>query len=177
MANFKEDLAKIKAFVFDVDGVLAKTSFYLHPNGEFMRSMNTQDGFSIKHAVKQGFPVAIITGGKSQSVKDRFNGLGVTDVYLGSHDKIEDFEDFIYKYGISPEDILYMGDDIPDMEVMLKVGIPTCPVDAVSDIKKISRYVSEYKGGEGCVRDVVEQTLRSQNKWYVSEEDATKSNE
>lgn len=165
MANFKEALNKVKAFVFDVDGVFADARIVLYPNGDMMRTMNTKDGFAVKYAYDKGFPIAIITGGASESVKTRFKNLGLTDIYLGSTDKIEDYKDFVFKYNLSPDDILYMGDDLPDYQVMKMSGIPTCPADAVPEIKAISMYISDYTGGNGCVRDVIEQTLRTQNKW------------
>jgi len=163
--NFKQELGKVKAFIFDVDGVLATPQVYLHPGGELMRTMNTKDGYAMQYAVKQGYIIAIITGGKTEAVRLRFQGLGITDVYLGSSDKYPDFLDFIYKYTLEPANILYMGDDLPDYEVMSKVGLATCPADAVPEIKAISKYISDKNGGEGCARDVIEQVLRSQGKW------------
>ncbi len=165
MAFFKEELINVKAFAFDVDGVFSNSNVYLHPTGEMMRSMNIKDGYALQLAVKLGYPVAIITGGTSESVKIRFNGLGVTDVYLGSYDKLDKFEDFYSKYTLKPEEILYMGDDIPDYQVMEVVGLPTCPADAAEDIKVVSKYISDKVGGDGCVRDVIEQVLRAQGKW------------
>jgi len=165
MSNFKEDLLKVKAFVFDVDGVFSNANIYLHPSGDMMRTMNTKDGFAVQYAVKQGFPVAIITGGYSESVYKRFRELGVTDIYIKSQRKYDDFQDFIYKYDIAPEVVLYMGDDLPDFEVMRTVGVPTCPADAVQEIKAISKYISDKEGGNGCVRDVIEQVLRAHEKW------------
>lgn len=161
------DFSRVRAFVFDVDGVFALPEFYLHPSGDFMRSMNTKDGYAVQHTVKEGFPLGIISGGKSQAVKQRFQGLGVTDIYLGSVNKMEDFDDFLFKYDLKTEEILYMGDDVPDFEVMMRVGLPTCPADAIEEIKAISSYISPYKGGKGCVRDVLEKTLKAQGKWVV----------
>lgn len=171
MDNFKERLKDIKAFVFDVDGVFSANVF-LHPDGDMLRSMNTKDGYALQYAIKeQGFLAGIITGGYSDSVKKRFNGLGITDVYLKSLNKLDDFEDFMYKYDLKPEQIVYMGDDLPDYEVMKMVGIPTCPVDAAEEIKAISVYISDKKGGDGCVRDIVEQVLRAQGKWVKLQND------
>ena len=163
--SFKEDLKNVKAFVFDVDGVFTNSNIYLHPSGELMRSMNIKDGYAIQYAIKKGYPVAIITGGNSESVRERFVNLGVTDIYLKSHSKLDDFEDFLFKYDLSADEILYMGDDIPDYHVMTKVGLPTCPANAAEEIKEISRYISDRNGGEGCVRDVIEQVLKLQGKW------------
>lgn len=165
MANFKEDLRNIKAFVFDVDGVFTDGQIYLDPSGEFVRSVNMKDGYAVAHALKQGYIIGIISGGSSESMRKRFQYLGITDIYLGSRDKKNDFEDFYFKYGLKPEEILYMGDDLPDYEVMQEVGLPTCPSDAAEEIKSISRYISTFPGGRGCVRDVIEQVLRLQGKW------------
>jgi 3-deoxy-D-manno-octulosonate 8-phosphate phosphatase (KDO 8-P phosphatase) len=164
--NFKEQLKNIKAFVFDVDGVFSQ-HVYLTPNGDMMRTMNTKDGFALWYAVNEkSFYSAIITGGYSESVKIRFNAMGVTDVYIKSTDKLDDFEDFIYKYDLKAEEVLYMGDDIPDYQVMKVAGLPVCPADAAEEIKSISVYISDKKGGDGCVRDVIEQVLRAQGKWF-----------
>ena len=165
MDNFKEKLKNIKAFVFDVDGVFS-SNILLHPNGDMFRAMNVKDGYALQYAVNEvGFLSCIITGGYSESVRKRFRGLGITDIYLKSTNKFEDFEDFIYKYDLKPEQVVYMGDDIPDFEVMKVVGIPTCPADAAEEIKAISVYISDKKGGDGCVRDIIEQVLRAQGKW------------
>ena len=168
MDNFKERLKDIKAFVFDVDGVFSE-NIVLHTNGDLMRYMNVKDGFAVKTAVDKGFIVAIITGGNSDSVKSRFNGLGVTDIYLKSHDKMDDFTDFYMKYGLKPEQILYMGDDIPDYEPMKASGLATCPADAVEEILNVAHYVSDKEGGKGCVRDVIEQVMRAQSVWFFYE--------
>lgn len=163
MSNFKEDLNKVKAFVFDVDGVFASTMI-ISSQGQG-RTMNMKDGYAVQYAIKQGYPIAIITGGTSEAVRERFKGLGVTDIYIASHNKLTDFNDFIEINELNPDEILYMGDDIPDYPVMSIVGVPTCPIDAVAEIKNISKYISDIKGGEGCVRDVIEQTLKVQGKW------------
>jgi len=163
--NFKERLKEIKAFVFDVDGVFSQ-NVILQANGEMLRTMNTKDGFALYYAVnEQSFIAAIITGGYSESVKIRFQAMGLTDIYIKSTNKLDDFEDFMSKYNFKPSEVLYMGDDIPDYQVMKTVGIPTCPSDAAEEIKSISVYISDKKGGEGCVRDVIEQVLRAQGKW------------
>ncbi|MFW6364637.1 MAG: KdsC family phosphatase [Bacteroidota bacterium] len=166
MTNFKEDLQRVKAFAFDVDGVFTNGKIYLFSKNEFVRAMNTKDGFALQYAVKKGYPIAVISGGKSDIVKKRFEALGITDIYLNSSDKVEHFKDFYHKYNLSPENILFMGDDLPDYEVMKKCGIPTCPADAAVEIKSISNYISNYNGGEGCVRDVIEQVLRLKDDWF-----------
>ena len=164
MSNFKEDLLKVKAFAFDVDGVFSG-NIILSANGDQLRSMNMKDGYAVQLAIKKGYPVAIISGGKSDSIRLRFEGLGVKNIYIGSYDKTVDFEDYIVKNNLSYEEILYMGDDLPDYFVMKKAGIATCPSDAAEEIKGISKYISGFKGGEGCVRDVIEQVLRAHGKW------------
>ena len=166
--NFKELLGTVKAFVFDVDGVFSH-NVIVHPSGELLRTMNIKDGFAVQYAIKKGYPMAIITGGNSDAVRKRFESLGITDIYLKSQNKIEDFKDFLVRNQLKPSEILYMGDDLPDYEIMKKVGVPTCPADAVEEIKAISIYISHKTGGEGCVRDVVEQVLRVQGNWMHPE--------
>lgn len=165
MSNFKEELSQVKAFIFDVDGVLSDAKIYLHPGNELMRSMNIKDGYAIQYAIRKGYPVSIITGGNSGAVEERFRNLGVSDIYLKSRDKTEDLKDFLSRYDLGSENILYMGDDLPDYLVMKEVGFPACPSDAVEEIKSISMYISDKSGGEGCVRDVIEQVLRLHGKW------------
>lgn len=169
MTNFKEGLQHIKAFIFDVDGVLSSPRVLLHPEGDLMRTMNTKDGYAIQHASRRGYPVAIITGGRSESVGLRFKRLGLTDVYLGSSDKMVDFENFLQTYGFEPGDVLYMGDDLPDYEVMKKAGVACCPSDAVEEIKAVAHYISPLAGGMGCARDVIEQVLRLHGRWMDGE--------
>jgi 3-deoxy-D-manno-octulosonate 8-phosphate phosphatase (KDO 8-P phosphatase) len=168
MSNFKEDLGKVKGFAFDVDGVFSGNIFLLS-SGEQVRSMNIKDGYAVQLAVKKGFPVAIITGGFSEAIRMRFQGLGVTDIYMKSTDKTEQFKDFCFKYSLDSSEILYMGDDLPDYNTMKMAGIPTCPCDAAEEIKSLSKYISAIKGGEGCVRDVIEQVMRAQEKWMDSD--------
>jgi 3-deoxy-D-manno-octulosonate 8-phosphate phosphatase (KDO 8-P phosphatase) len=165
MSNFKEKLTKVKAFVFDVDGVFASSKVYLHPSGDLMRTMNIKDGYAVFYAIRKKYLICIISGGTSESVRGRFKNLGIADIYLGSHNKVKDFNDFLQKHELKPDDILYMGDDLPDYEVMKMVAVPTCPSDAVEEIKAISSYISDKSGGEGCVRDVIEQVLRLQGRW------------
>lgn len=162
--NFKEKLNNIKAFAFDVDGVFTDGQVYLMI-GEYVRSMNIKDGYAVQHCVKMGYPVAIISGGSSEEVRKRFKGLGVSDIYLKSSNKMDDFEDFKFKYHLEYEDILYMGDDIPDYQIISRTGIGCCPADAASEIKQIAGYISDKNGGDGCVRDVIEQVLRLKDQW------------
>lgn len=166
MANYKQLLKKINTFILDVDGVLTDGIVILSPDGDLLRTMNVKDGYAMNRAVKNGFNIAVISGGRSELVRKRFNELGVNDVFLGIKDKMEVFRRYTADKGIEPGSILYMGDDIPDYEIMKAVGVATCPSDAAEEIKVISKYISGYKGGEGCVRDVVEQVLKVQNKWF-----------
>ena len=168
MSNFKLMLDKIKGFVFDVDGVFTDGQVYLFAGNKFVRSVNIKDGFAVQHAIKMGFPVAIITGGNSKEVRKRFEYLGVKDIYMHSASKLKDYEDFRKKYNFGHESILFMGDDLPDYEIMMHAGLATCPSDAAHEIQEISKYISDKKGGEGCVRDVIEQVLRIHDKWLVS---------
>ena len=164
--NFKLRLQKVRCFIFDVDGVLTNNSIIVMP-GELYRIMNIRDGFGLKTAVEKGYHVIIISGGKSESVRTRLQNLGLKDVFLGIENKIIAYEEVKTKYNLENDEILYMGDDVPDYDVMKINGIPTCPFDAVADIRSLSVYISPLKGGEGCVRDVIEQTLRLQGNWPV----------
>ncbi|WP_295180236.1 HAD family hydrolase [uncultured Christiangramia sp.] len=163
--SYKEYLNQITTFVFDVDGVLTDGSLQISTKGELLRTMNTKDGYAMKMALKAGFTVCIISGGKNEGVRERLRGLGITDIYLGVDDKVEQMDEFFDIYDIKPEQVLYMGDDIPDYYPMKLVGLPCCPQDAVPELKKISLYVSHKNGGEGCVRDVIEQVMKVQGKW------------
>ena len=167
MINY--DLAKIKAVVFDVDGVLSRDTIPLHPSGEPMRTVNIKDGYAIQLAVKMGLRIAIITGGTSEATAKRYGRLGVEDIYMGCSVKIDTFKAFLAKYGLAPDQVTYMGDDIPDYEVMQLVGLPCCPADAAPEIKAISKYISHCKGGYGCGRDVIEQVLKAQGKWMAGQ--------
>lgn len=169
MTNFKEDLRKVNAFVFDVDGVFSGSKVLLNSEGQLLRTMNIKDGYAVFYLIRKGYPVAIISGGDSDAVKMRFEKLGISDIYLRSSDKLRDFQHFIEKYDLNPENVLYMGDDLPDFPVMEQVGFPVCPSDAVEEIKSISRYISDKPGGDGCVRDVIEQVLRLNGKWMDTE--------
>jgi 3-deoxy-D-manno-octulosonate 8-phosphate phosphatase (KDO 8-P phosphatase) len=168
--NFKEKLPNVKIMIFDVDGVFTDGSLTLLENGEQVRTFNIKDGYAIQQAVKSGLQVAVITGARSMAVKDRLNYLGVSQVYLGAHNKIECYEELKYMHNFNDSEALYMGDDIPDLEIMKKVGLPTAPKDAVIEILNEAIYVSHYAGGKGCVRDIVEQVLRSKNLWQNIEQ-------
>lgn len=169
MSTINYDLTKIKALAFDVDGVLSSDVIPLHPGGEPMRTVSVKDGYALQLAVRQGFLIAIITGGRTEAVLKRFAYLGIEDIYMGSSVKISDYCHFREKYGLKDEEILYMGDDIPDLQVMETCGLPCCPKDAVPDVKNSSVYISHVRGGEGCGRDVIEQVMKAQGKWMVGE--------
>ena len=158
MSSINYDLRKIKAFVFDVDGVLSCDVIPLHPNGDPMRTVNIKDGYALQLAVKKGYEVAIITGGYTEAVQIRFSRLGIQHIYMRSAVKVHDFKDFMEKTGLSPEQIMYAGDDIPDYEVMTRVGLPVA-----------AKYISSRRGGEGVARDVIEQTMRAQGHWFGEE--------
>jgi 3-deoxy-D-manno-octulosonate 8-phosphate phosphatase (KDO 8-P phosphatase) len=163
--NYKEVLNSVKAFIFDIDGVLTNGKILITSKGDMYREMDTKDGFAIKYALNKGFKIAIISGGKDKGLEIRLQDLGIKNIFLGFTDKERPFNDFIKNEDIKPNDILYMGDDIPDIKIMKKVLLATCPNDAVIDVKEISDYVSPKNGGQGCVREIIEQVLRVQNKW------------
>ena len=165
MSNFKEKLAAVKAFVFDIDGVLSMQTISLNSFSLPNRTVNLRDGYALQLAVKKGYHVAVISGSRSKDYVKRLNGLGIKDIYINSRKKSEHLKTFLEKHHLDSKDVLYMGDDIPDYEVMKIAGIPVCPSDADSEIKQISLYISDRKGGEGCVRDVIEQVMRLHNKW------------
>ncbi len=164
--HFKELMNDINTFIFDVDGVLTDGNIHVTQQGELLRDMYIRDGYAIKAAIEQGYKVCIISGGSSEGVRIRLKNLGVTDIHLGVPNKVKVFEEYIATNNINPDHILYMGDDIPDFHVMQKVALPTCPQDAAPEIKKISKYISHIQGGKGAVRDVIEQVMKTQKKWF-----------
>jgi 3-deoxy-D-manno-octulosonate 8-phosphate phosphatase (KDO 8-P phosphatase) len=169
MTNFKEELINIKAFIFDLDGVLSLQTITLNSFGVPNRTVNLRDGYALQLAVKKGYRIAVITGSNCKEYSKRLKLLGITDFYLNSRFKPDQLYSFMKKYGLKSPEVLYMGDDIPDYEVMKQAGVPVCPADADSEIKQISLYISDKKGGEGCVRDIIEQVMRLHNKWMDSE--------
>lgn len=166
--SYKEIMNNITTFVFDVDGVLTDGSVFVNNAGEMLRTMNIRDGYALKAAVDNGYNVCIISGGSNEGVRVRLRNLGITDIHLGTPDKVATFDEYTDVYTIQPEHVLYMGDDIPDYHVMQLVGLPTCPQDASPEIKTISKYISHKNGGQGAVRDVIEQVMKVQGKWMES---------
>jgi 3-deoxy-D-manno-octulosonate 8-phosphate phosphatase (KDO 8-P phosphatase) len=169
MANFKEELVNIKAFVFDIDGVLSLQTISLNAFGIPNRTVNLRDGYALQLAVKKGYHIGVISGCNSKEYQKRLKRLGITDIYLKSHTKVADFNLFIRKHKLRKSEVLFMGDDIPDFELMKEVGVAVCPSDADSEIKQVAAFISDKKGGEGCVRDVIEQVLRLHNNWMDSD--------
>lgn len=163
--NVLELFNKINTLVFDVDGVLTDGNLLVLPNGVMARRMNIKDGYALQLAVKKGYNVAIISGGNANEVKERFGKLGVKDVFMQITNKYEILTQYIFSHQLQKEQVLFMGDDIPDFKVMQLAGLACCPADAATEIKSISQYISHLKGGEGCVRDVIEKVMKLQNNW------------
>jgi 3-deoxy-D-manno-octulosonate 8-phosphate phosphatase (KDO 8-P phosphatase) len=165
MSNYKEKLLKVNTFIFDYDGVLSDGSVILTSNGDALRTANVKDGYAMQLAVKKNYRIAVISGGYSESMKRRFESLKIEDVFLGVDKKIDVYNQYLVTHNLKNENILFMGDDIPDYEIMQIAGVPTCPSDAVEEIKRIATYISHQAGGHGCVRDIIEQVLKVQGKW------------
>ena len=161
------DLLRIKAFALDIDGVATDGSIQCTPEGDLLRTYDAKDGFAIRMAVMHGYPVAIITGGSSETIRKRMvtSGVNPDDVCLHCRDKMDEFGRFCAKYGLRPEDVMYFGDDVPDLEVIVTAGCGVCPADAVEEVKAVADIVSTKPGGKGCLREVIENTLRAQGKW------------
>ncbi|MBR4155356.1 MAG: HAD hydrolase family protein [Bacteroidales bacterium] len=165
MKNYKEQLKDITTFVFDYDGVMTSGDVLVDANGVPLRSTNVKDGFALQLAARLGYNIAIITGGYSVSIEKRMEMLGIKDVFVRSASKVAVLQKYMETKNLKPEEIIYMGDDLPDYPVMKMVGLPVCPADAVSEIKDISLYISHLGGGKGAVRDIIEQVLKAQDKW------------
>ena len=166
--SYKEYLKDITTFVFDVDGVFTDGTLLITTDGEMLRKMSVKDGYALKVALQKGYNVCIISGGTNVGVRKRLSALGVTDIYLGAHLKKEPLKEYLKKHDIKLENVLYMGDDLPDIPPMQMVGLPTCPQDAVYEVKVMSKYISHRVGGDECVRDVIEQVLKVRGDWYES---------
>lgn len=165
--SYKKLLPHISTFVFDIDGVFTDGNVLITTKGELLRKVSVKDGYAVKMALKKGYNICLISGGTNQGVKARFKALGVTDIYMGAHYKTGPLNEYLSLYNIEPKTVLYMGDDMPDIAPMQQVGLATCPQNAVAEVKAIAAYISHIKGGEGCVRDVIEQVLKVQGKWDV----------
>ena len=155
MGNFKEDIARCEAFVFDVDGVMTDGGIIPTPDGDFIRRYNAKDGYALAYAIKIGYKVCIITGGRGRTLENRLRMLGIDHFYVDCMDKITAIREYMAGQGLDPANVIYMGDDIPDLDCMREVGLPVCPADAAAEVIEASRYVSEFRGGEGAVRDIV----------------------
>jgi 3-deoxy-D-manno-octulosonate 8-phosphate phosphatase (KDO 8-P phosphatase) len=165
MTNYKSLLKNINTFIFDYDGVLSDGSIITLDDGEAYRTTNVKDGYALQLAVKKGYRVAVISGAKADCMLNRLRSLQIRDIFLGVENKLVLFSSYLADNGLKAEQVLFMGDDIPDYEVMLNAGISTCPADAVEEIRKVANYISHAPGGKGCVRDVIEQVLKIQGKW------------
>ncbi|QCR23684.1 HAD family hydrolase [Pontibacter sp. SGAir0037] len=165
MSITQPDLTRINTFIFDVDGVLTDGALYVFADGEKVRAFNIKDGFAMKHALRQGYRVAIISGKNEPGVRVRLEELGIEDIYLGAEDKVDVFEDYIYLQGIHPATVAYMGDDMPDLEVMQRCGVRACPADAADDIREISTFISTKGGGKGAARELIEKIMKEQDTW------------
>lgn len=169
MSGINYDLKKIKAFVFDVDGVLSPSTIPMSESGEPMRMVNIKDGYALQLAAKEGYKIAIITGGKTESVRYRYEALGIKDIYLGAGIKIEVFRKWISDRRLTSEEVIYMGDDVPDLECMKFAGLPCAPADACHEARQYASYISPAIGGYGCARDVIEQVLRANGDWIKND--------
>ena len=167
MISYKERLGKITTILFDIDGVLTDGKVLVMENGEMVRNMNSKDGYALHLAVTKAYRLGAISGGNNVAVKNALERTGITDVFIREHDKLGRYEAYKAQYGLQDEEIVYVGDDLPDHEVMSRVGLAVCPNDAAMEIKLISHYISPKNGGEGCVRDIIEQILKVQGKWEI----------
>jgi len=163
--NTLEIFAQIKTFIFDVDGVLTNSDILVSEDGSLLRTMNTRDGYALRTAIDQGYNIIIITGGNSAGVTKRLEKLGLVHIFSNIKDKLNKFHEVIATLGLNTNEVLYMGDDLVDYQVMREVGLPACPADAVPEIIKICKYVSSIRGGKGCVREIIEKVLKLNNHW------------
>ena len=166
--SYKEYLKNIDTFVFDVDGVFTDSTLLITSEGEMLRKMSVKDGYAVKTALQKGYKICIISGGTNEGVRSRLQALGVKDIYLGAHHKMDALKEYMDNHNVDVSTMLYMGDDIPDIPVMKAVALPSCPQNAVQEVKAVSMYVSHKNGGEGCVRDVIEQVLKVKGDWMTN---------
>lgn len=169
MSSINYDLTKIKGFAFDVDGVLSPSTIPLHPNGEPMRCVSVKDGYALQLAVRLGYKIAIITGGNTEAVRKRFQGLGITDVVMGAGMKLPHFKEWLERNNFTPEEVVYAGDDIPDLEVMRMAGLSIAPADAAPEVKAVAKYISASLGGYGIGREIIEQVMKAKGEWLADE--------
>jgi len=167
MLNFKQRLTKITTIMLDVDGVMTDGKVLVMESGEMVRNMNSKDGYALNLAVKKGYKIVVITGGNNEAVKNALSRNGVNDVFIRQHDKLTCYKEYLALHNLTDEEVVYMGDDLPDHEVMSRVGLAVCPNDAAIEIKEICQYISPKNGGDGCVRDIIEQVLRVQGNWEI----------
>lgn len=165
MSGINYNLTKIRGFAFDVDGVLSPSTIPMSEHGEPMRMVNIKDGYAMQLAAKLGYHIAIITGGKTESVRYRYEALGISDIYLGASHKIGIFREWMQSRALTPEETVYMGDDIPDLRCMHEAGLACAPADACHEARAAATYVSRINGGYGCGRDIIEQVLRARGDW------------
>jgi 3-deoxy-D-manno-octulosonate 8-phosphate phosphatase (KDO 8-P phosphatase) len=165
--NILEQFKQITTFVFDVDGVLTDGTLFVFDNGQFVRRMHIKDGFALQLAVKKGYRVVVISGGTSDAVTDRLHRLGIKDVFMQVTDKKNRLAEYVQQHNLQWNEILFMGDDIPDYEVMKEVALPCAPADAATEIKQVARYISLLPGGQGCVREVIEKVLKLNDHWEL----------
>jgi 3-deoxy-D-manno-octulosonate 8-phosphate phosphatase (KDO 8-P phosphatase) len=173
--SYKELLHDINTFILDVDGVLTDGRLIISESGELLRTMNARDGYAMKTALNNGYNICIITGGTNEGVKKRLVGLGITDVYLNASDKMIQIREYVAKHNLKPENIVFMGDDMPDVAAIQFAGIGCCPQDAIPEAKAVSQYISHRNGGDACVRDIIEQVMKVHGKWNVQEGKSVKS--
>lgn len=169
MHDLNDMLTKVTTFIFDYDGVMTDGTVYMDSNGDPLRTSNVKDGYALQLAGKLGYHVAVISGAVVTNITRRLNMLGVKDVFTGVPDKTVKLEEYMKENHLSPEQVVFMGDDIPDLQVMRRVGVAACPADAAEEVKQISHFISDRPGGRGCVRDIIEQTLKAQGKWMTAE--------
>jgi 3-deoxy-D-manno-octulosonate 8-phosphate phosphatase (KDO 8-P phosphatase) len=167
--NYKELLKNITTLIFDYDGVFTEGKILLLENGDQLRTANVKDGYALQLAIKKGYRIAVISGGTSDSIKVRLEKLGLQDVFIRVEHKIQVYNKYLKKYNLDPREVLFMGDDIPDYQIMKEAGVAVCPADAAEEIKSLSHYISHVKGGDGCVRDIIEQVMKIQGKWMTDD--------